>query len=242
MRQCLVIDDDAIASTFLGEWLSARGWQVVCARTLAEAATRLTAASYDIALVDRRLPDGDGLAWLACGALVSTTRCLVTSGDAIDARTLPAGVDCMRKPLDVDRLEAWLAQSESSCSIAATDQVAAPVDLPLLDDATALARFGGNADALRSLRTMLLAELRDSASWRAQLRESTPTTAALDALHRLRAASALTGCARLGSVSEALENDLRRGLPASAKSLAELDATIDATIAEIAGLQLPMNL
>jgi CheY-like chemotaxis protein len=231
----LVIDDDAIATTFLREWLSSRGWQVVCARTLAEAGRCLTAARYDITLIDRRLPDGDGLAWLVDGALTSITRCLLSSGDAIDPRALPAGVAFLRKPLDVDRLQAWLAQSESNCGTEATSAAAAPVGASLLDDAQALARFGGNAAALRSLRAMLLTELRDSGPWRSQLRESAPTTAALDALHRLRAGSALTGCVRLGWVSEALEADLRRGLHANAKSVAELDAAIVATMAAIAG-------
>jgi len=231
-RHCLVIDDDPLATIFLSEWMSAHGWRVVCARTLAEAARCLSASRFDLALVDRRLPDGDGLAWLAETALASVTRCLVTSGDAIDSRALPVGVGCLRKPLDVDRLQAWLTQSEPECP-AATNQDPAAGVAPLLDDPSALARFGGNVEALRALRGMLLGELRDSALWRSQLREQSPPAAALDALHRLRAACALTGCARLSQISEMVEADLRRGLAADAKSLEDLDAATGATIAAI---------
>lgn len=232
-RHCLIIDDDAIATTFLSEWMSAHGWQVVCARTLAEAARALAASRFDIALVDRRLPDGDGLVWLATNALASTTRCLVTSGETIDAGDLPANVACLRKPLDVDRLQAWLAQSDTGASTAITEGAAAPEVAPLLDDSLAVTRYGGNIQALRSLRAMLLSELRDSGPWRSQLRKAPPANTALDALHRLRAASALTGCVRLGQVSETLEADLRRGLPGDTRSLQRLDDTIDATIAAI---------
>lgn len=132
------------------------------ADSLAAADRLLAAAAAEVWLVDRRLPDGDGIDWLAT-RLAATgdriPRCLVTSGEQVDPDSLPPGVAGLRKPLDLDALAAWLAQSAVAVAVDL-----APGDLPpLLDDERTLARFGGNLAALRSLRGMLLAELEGSA-------------------------------------------------------------------------------
>lgn len=228
----MLVDDDPISAIFVGDWLAARGWQVAHADSLAAAERLLAAESAELWLVDRRLPDGDGVEWLAMRLAAAgdrIPRCLVTSGEQVARDCLPPGVAGMRKPLDLDALAAWLAQSP----------VAVAVDLapgdppPLLDDARALARFGGNIAALRSLRAMLLAELEGSAGWRAQLGWAS-APGALDALHRLRAGCALTGCARLGALAEALETRLRAGQPADRQSLEDFAATFHATISALA--------
>ena len=240
IRRCLVIDDDAIAAVFLRDWLAQQGWRVAHARTLAEATGQMTVGAFDVLLVDRHLPDGDGVAWLAqlrAERSQAASRCMVTSGDLIDAAMLPDGVGQLRKPIDVDRLRRWLEDSDRET--VARDQQPGPSrdweSVDLLDDAGALARFGGSRTALQSLRAMLISELKDSARWRLQLAQTPPTAGALDALHRLRAACALTGCARLGQLSEAMEAGLRRGEVASADSISVLEATIDATVIAIGG-------
>lgn len=232
-RRCLLVDDDPISAIFVGDWLAARGWQVAHADSLAAADRLLAAAAAEIWLVDRRLPDGDGIDWLGArlaAAGAGIPRCLVTSGEQVARDCLPPGVAGMCKPLDLDALAAWLAQSPVAVVVDL-----APGDLPpLLDDARALARFGGNVAALRSLRGMLLAELEGSAGWRAQLGQASAPAATLDALHRLRAGCALTGCARLGALAEALETRLRAGQPADRQILEDFAATLRATISALA--------
>lgn len=241
-RHCLILDDDRIAAAFMGDLVAAQGLMVDVARTLREADQRLSQQRYDILLIDRRLPDGDGVSWLsrvlANAVRGPIPRCLVTSGDLIEIALLPRGVGQLRKPLDAGQLCEWL---EHDLTPAQGTELASPGAMSgwetadLFDDASALARFGGNRDAVRALRGMLLVELKDSAGWRQQLRESPPPHGAMDALHRLRAACALTGCARLGMVSEAVESPFRRGSPAPTQLLDGLDAIVAETIAAITG-------
>lgn len=232
-RRCLLVDDDPISAIFVRDWLAARGWQAVHADSLAAADALLAVESPEVWLVDRRLPDGDGIDWLTARLAAGggrIPRCLVTSGEQVDPGCLPAGVCALRKPLDPDALGAWLAQAP-----AATAGDPAPGEAPpLLDDARALARFGGNVAALHSLRRMLLAELQGSTGWRAQLGRSPAPAAALDGLHRLRAGCLLTGCARMGALAEALETRLRAGQPADTASLQDFEATLGATISALA--------
>lgn len=228
--RCLLVDDDAISAVFVGDWLAARGWEVRHAETLAGADAALAEGEFELWLVDRRLPDGDGLAWLGrrlAGCCQSTPRCLLASGERIAADALPPGVGSLRKPLDTEWLSAWL---ESQPANAATMDAVEQSSTSLLEDERALTRFGGNRAALHSLRRMLLAELRDSVSWRASLAQSPTPAAALDALHRLRAGCTLTGCVRLGAVAEELESALRAGAPARPDSLQALDEALRATM------------
>jgi CheY-like chemotaxis protein len=241
-RRCLVVDDDDIAATFLVELVRTQGLIVDRAGSMRQADQRLAQQRFDILLVDRRLPDGDGVAWLqeALGRTGDgqTPRCLLTSGDQIDIDDLPSGVGQLRKPVDAERLCRWLANDRgpvaevrgNPMADARTDYWAA---MALLDDTAALARLGGNRGALQSLRAMLRHELEDSALWRRQLRAPTPAVAAIDAIHRLRAASALTGCARLGQLGEDIEAGLRRGISTSSAALDDLDKVVADTIAAI---------
>jgi CheY-like chemotaxis protein len=239
--RCLVVDDDPIAATFLIELVSAQGLIVDSARSTQAADQSLARQRFDVLLVDRRLPDGDGVQWLRkvlgrTGA-GQTPRCLVTSGDLIDAGQLPSGVGQLRKPVDAARLCRWLANDRNALAGvpgrpipgARTDGAA----IALLDDTAALARLGGNRGALLSLRAMLRQELEDSARWRRQLRLPTPPPAAIDAVHRLRAACALTGCARLGQFGEDIESAIRGGSSTPAAALDDLDNVVAATIAAI---------
>lgn len=240
-RRCLVVDDDPIAAAFLIELVSAQGLIVDSARSMQQADQCLARQRFDILLVDRRLPDGDGVHWLHQVLDRSSDRqmprCLLTSGDLIDAEELPSGVSQLRKPVDAERLVRWLADDPGPVAAIPGNPIPGPrtdwAAMALLDDTTALPRLGGNRGALQSLRAMLRHELEDSALWRRQLRAPTPAVAAIDALHRLRAACALTGCARLGPLSENIEAGLRRGSLTPAAALDDLDNVVAATIEAI---------
>jgi DNA-binding response OmpR family regulator len=56
----LVVDDDAAVASLLDELLSEEGYQVLLARTLADARTHLAANEPDVILLDVQLPDGSG--------------------------------------------------------------------------------------------------------------------------------------------------------------------------------------
>lgn len=65
-QRILIVDDEASLRTALFRALDRKGYQVVTAATIKEAETFSTAEKpVDVALVDLRLPDGDGLAFMS---------------------------------------------------------------------------------------------------------------------------------------------------------------------------------
>jgi two-component system cell cycle response regulator len=60
----LVIEDDESVSRLLHRWLERSGWQVSHAPSLAAARPLLHEVAWDVLLLDRRLPDGDGVSLL----------------------------------------------------------------------------------------------------------------------------------------------------------------------------------
>ncbi|MCZ8072708.1 MAG: response regulator transcription factor, partial [Paucibacter sp.] len=57
----LLIDDDARLTAMLGDYLSAAGFEVRVAGTLAEGRAALAEQAFDLLVLDLMLPDGDGL-------------------------------------------------------------------------------------------------------------------------------------------------------------------------------------
>ena len=208
---CLVVDDDPIAASYLMELLRSRDLAVDRASCLKDTETRLTAARYSRLIVDRRLPDGDGLAWLQQRVFPSSLRVLLTSGDQIAHADLPVGVAFIRKPIAHDVLLRWL-QAEPSVATDNERGIANAIrNEPLLCDAQALASLGGRMESLQSLRQMFLNELIGAGSWPAHLNEEGSLAQSLQQLHRMNAACALTGCLRLGRIGAELEARLRAG-------------------------------
>src|SRR5689334_3894768 len=111
--QILVVEDDVSARDAFTELLEPEGHEVTCAATLAEAAARIERDVFDCILLDRSMPDGDGIDyalqhdWCSQSEVVVITG-LATVQSVIDA--LKQGVaDYLTKPLDIDRLRAALA-------------------------------------------------------------------------------------------------------------------------------------
>ena len=106
--QVLVVEDDAGQARALADFLKARGFRVTVAATVAEACR---ARGMDLALVDLRLPDGDGLAVLQClkrrdpdlPVVLMTAYASIES--AVEAMKKGA-YDYLTKPLDLTRL--WI--------------------------------------------------------------------------------------------------------------------------------------
>ena len=106
----LVAEDDEASRHALSALLEHEGFRVETARSLAETEAALGAAAPDLLILDVRLPDGDGAAWLArrrtrtvpMPPVIALTG--VTAGD--DTKRLrEAGVRVvLPKPANVTRL------------------------------------------------------------------------------------------------------------------------------------------
>ncbi len=108
MRILLVEDEAELANLILRN-VAAKGFAIDRARTLAEARDAAGAAPYALVLLDRRLPDGDGLSAIPAlrHAHPAIPIIILTALDAIDARVagLDSGADdYLVKPFALDEL------------------------------------------------------------------------------------------------------------------------------------------
>jgi DNA-binding NtrC family response regulator len=83
-RRVLIVDDEASLRTALFRALDRKGYQVITASSFKEAENlSLTDKHVDLALVDLRLPDGDGLSLMAkLKAINSQTQVIILTGNA----------------------------------------------------------------------------------------------------------------------------------------------------------------
>src|SRR6516165_7044184 len=105
----LVLDDEPAILTTLQKALTLEGYTVDVAGGVAIAEERLAKKSYDLALFDVSLPDGDGVALLERLRAAGTDLPVVMmSGHAtVDAAvraTRLGAIDFLEKPLSTDRL------------------------------------------------------------------------------------------------------------------------------------------
>lgn len=204
----LILDDDTIAVEYLSSWLGNRGLRILSASCTRVADELLAQHKVDWLLVDRRLPDGDGLEWLHARLHpTQSPRTLVLSGDQINSGDLPEGVKYLRKPVDGERL--LQEMGIANVAVASTDAGAAPEQLPDLDDAAALRALAGNPRAVRALRAMLHSQLDAGRDWQDAIGDPVAHTRTLYEIHKLRAGAAMTGCARLAQACGAIEVELR---------------------------------
>jgi DNA-binding NtrC family response regulator len=111
--RALIVDDDASFVKGLVELVSARGFAVDTAHTLAHARTLLAKQVPDLVLVDLNLPDGVGLDLLEDLEGHPGCEIVLITGDASVESAVGAlrqgAADYLTKPLDLERLEAILA-------------------------------------------------------------------------------------------------------------------------------------
>ena len=105
----LVVDDDRHLLESMGQWLEAQGFLVALADGCQQAGALLSAQSFDLALIDVRLEDGDGFDLMRlCAADHSSTTVLLMTGYAtveMGIEALRAGAfDLLTKPLIDDEL------------------------------------------------------------------------------------------------------------------------------------------
>ncbi|HEX8440869.1 sigma-54 dependent transcriptional regulator [Archangium sp.] len=105
----LLVDDDRTFSSLAASVLSQEGFQVRTARSLHEMRAALAREAPDLVILDRRLPDGDGLAFLPelRAQQPGTVVLMVTAhGDIASAvEAIQAGArDYLTKPVELDDL------------------------------------------------------------------------------------------------------------------------------------------
>ena len=109
----LLVDDDRLLLESMGSWLKTKGYEVSEASSAAEARQFLSQFSFDVALVDLRLADGDGFQVLeACHQQAHDMPVLLMTGYAsadTGVEALRAGAfDLLTKPIIDEELEVSL--------------------------------------------------------------------------------------------------------------------------------------
>jgi DNA-binding NtrC family response regulator len=149
--ELLVVDDDRdFAESLLGA-LRSQGFVVAAADSLATARAALAQKNFDAILVDRTLPDGDGVELLRERPREHDTDVIVITGNtsvdsAVDALKQGAN-DYLTKPLDPARLESTLAHLVRTRALKTELQ-------ELRSELVARGRFGaivGESPAMRAL-------------------------------------------------------------------------------------------
>lgn len=106
----LIVDDEVTYAELLGERLSRKGFQVKVVHKASEAMTMLQKHNFDLALLDQRLPDGDGLELLHLAKATDPNLEAVmltgygTMESAIEALK-DGAYDYLTKPCNVAKLE-----------------------------------------------------------------------------------------------------------------------------------------
>lgn len=106
----LLVDDDRQVLASMADWLRSQGYELDTARSCQQARAAISARHYNVALVDVRLPDGDGFELLAeCREKhANTSVILITGYGTVDSaiEAIRAGAfDYLTKPLIDDELE-----------------------------------------------------------------------------------------------------------------------------------------
>jgi DNA-binding NtrC family response regulator len=111
-ERILLVDDDDLIRTVVEERLKRRGYDVVAARTLTEARKAIKGGFPDAALLDIRLPDGNGTELLEELTAEEAVPCVMITAHATIESAVEAlkkgAQDYLEKPFSLDRLEATL--------------------------------------------------------------------------------------------------------------------------------------
>jgi CheY-like chemotaxis protein len=210
MTRVLIADDDPISLRFLEAALQRLGCATVVAADTTSALRAAASTPCDLLMLDCNMPGGGALELLAeLRARTIMTPAIATSADAstqIIAELRAAGFAAfVAKPVTLAALRntllPWLPEATTPAKVDGT-----PVAAALLDDAAALTTIGGDADALRALRAMLVQEL---ATLQADLASANADPVLLrERLHRLRASCGFCGTPSLAAAAAALDHAL----------------------------------
>ena len=106
----LVVDDDTLLRTIIAERLERHGHRVAVAGSIAEARALLRKGAPDVALLDVRLPDGEGRVLVGELTQELDVQCIMmTAHNAVHCAVAALGEgarDFLEKPFSLDRMEA----------------------------------------------------------------------------------------------------------------------------------------
>lgn len=213
----LVADDDPVSLQFLVAALRDLDGEVTGVSSGNAALAACQTTSFDLLLLDRRMPDLGGAPLLrelrrrGCAVVAIATSAEL--GATTRAELAGAGyVDAVAKPIGIDRLDALLAahipqrhrsrggdDTESQNRFPSTSRA-------VLEDNDALTRVGGSRDTLLALRQLFAKELEAALPRIAAM----PLPELGDWLHRLRASCRYCGATRLGEIAERIELEMTR--------------------------------
>jgi CheY-like chemotaxis protein len=224
MAHLLIADDNPLSLQFFSEAIALAGHTSAMAEDGVAAVTLSLKHSFDLILLDARMPGMDGIETLASiranSAACRASPALVTTANAsIDSTALIASgfLDIVYKPVGLAALHAKLARHLSASY---------PDDIgqPLLDQALAAEKTGGNATIVAALRGLFASELDTLAAELDQISGRSDRAALHDRLHRLDASAGFCGAPVLGQaiaeVRHALEADSRWPVTALARLVA----------------------
>lgn len=161
-RRILVVEDDAETRAYLAKALGEAGYTVEATGSGREGLYLATGGRFDALILDRMLPDLDGVSLLksARAAGVSVPAILLTAMSAIDERVrgLRAGADdYLVKPFSFAeleaRLEAVLRRPAEGAEVAVTTLRCGDLELDLI---ARVARRGGRSIELQSREFQIL--------------------------------------------------------------------------------------
>lgn len=226
----LLVEDDPVSQAFLAAATRALPAHVDTAGTIAAAMELAARHAYSLWLIDANLPDGTGADLLARLRKhdPATPAMAHTAAAGRNVALIDAGfVEVLIKPLPAAELHAALRRT---LGYAPLQVPGAPSvnDIPLWDDAAALAALKGqqaHVDALRRLFLEDLPRTRD-AIHAAAAREDFDGIRA--GLHRLRASCGFVGAMQLGARVQDFEQ-----APTSTAALHGFAAAVDALIASV---------
>lgn len=193
----LLVEDDPISAAYLCEALRVLPAEVTLAASAREAIGHVRARHYDLWLIDAHLPDGLGVDLLAALRQHAQTPALAVTAD--------------------DRPEQWAAlRAAGFLTVAGKPLAAASLrstvrrllpDAPSHDDwdgAQALSASGGNPVIAERLRTLFLNDLQVNCGAIEQALRQSDWQAAVNLLHKMKAACGFVGAARLLAATRAL--------------------------------------
>ena len=215
-QSVLLLEDEPTSRMFLATALAGLPIQVDTAQSVAQARELAAQGGHSLWLFDANLPDGTGadlLGELRSQGMATPALVHTAALDADERRHLLARgfSTVVIKPLGA---EAWrqavstaLAQAPAPLPLGESPAAyGAPDDLPIWDDAAAIAALGGSRDNVDALRGLFLAELPTARDEIMAAARAGNDVAMHDTLHRLRASCGFVGAARLDAAGQALRD------------------------------------
>ncbi len=208
MAKLLVADDNDLSVHFFIEAIGLAGHRVVTAEDGDAALALASTHTFDLILLDARMPGLDGAQVLqairsGAGANRATPAILTTAEESVDRDlSLSVGfVDVVYKPIGISDLHAMISHH----------LIGPASDENLLDDDLAAEKTGGDASIVAALRGLFASELEGLPGELEGLAAANDIAGFKDRLHRLDASAGFCGAPAL---TEAIRN-----------VRAELDAT-----------------